>query len=121
MRERVVARVPSLSDPRARYDVVERRDGTLTCECPAFASWRKRGKPCWHLRVLATTRAAVARCRDAAERGAPGHLTVGGLCDDCALGLVAALAARVKANYVEKPPPKRRRKKQPDVGLDVEP
>ena len=100
----VVACVPSLSDPRVRYDITRERDGSLRCECQAFASWRKRGLPCWHLRVWQAASAALVRCETAGhgqhivERDASPDAAY--LCERCLLALLAAMAAKVKTQFV---------------------
>ena len=108
MRETLVARVPSLSEPGTAYAVTRRPDGTLACACPAYGAWRKRGQPCWHLRVWQSADVALERCRVA------GHQEVFAprvLCQPCLLALLAAMAGAVKKRYVVKPEKKPRKKK----------
>lgn len=97
---RAVGRVPSLSDPRVSYVVTEGPDG-LRCECQAFPSWRKRGLPCWHLRVWRAAQGAVARCRDAGHDPTQ-HTDQPLVCQACLLSVLSAMAGKVKRDYVSK-------------------
>lgn len=109
MREHVIGRVPSLSDPKVLYDITSRfvpgQPGheELRCGCQAFASWKKRGLHCWHLRVWHAAQQALGRCYQAhGGDGGDGQT----LCPKCLLSLLAAAAAKVKNEYVLKPPKK---------------
>jgi hypothetical protein len=109
MRENVIGRVPSLSDPKVSYQITARllpgpgAAEELRCGCQAFGSWKKRGLPCWHLRVWESAQKALAKCYEL-------HGGDGGdrqqLCGPCLLSLLAALAAKVKNDYVPRPPKK---------------
>ena len=100
----MIARVPSLSDPAVAYDLVLRKDGSIACGCPAFGSWKKRGLPCWHMRVYQSAEGAVERCRK-------DHGRDGDICLVCLLRLLAQMAGVVKRKYVPRPPKKPRKKK----------
>lgn len=92
-KETFVARVPSLTNARLRYDVTL-KDGELFCACPAFYSWRKRGEKCWHLRVWEAASRALDRCWN--DHGTPD----GFVCQACLLALLSKAAGVVKAEYV---------------------
>ncbi len=107
MRENVVGRVPSLSDPKVLYDITSRLlpgpgvNEELRCGCQAFHSWKKRGLPCWHLRVWDSAQKALGRCYE--QHGGEGG-DAQTLCGPCLLALLAAAAAKVKTDYVPRPP-----------------
>lgn len=91
----LLARVPSLSDPRTLYDVTL-YGGETWCECQAFGSWKKRGLKCWHLRVYDSAARTLDRCWT--EHGTPDGL----VCRACLLALLSKMASVVKADYVDK-------------------
>ena len=95
MKEIVIARVPSLSDARVRYDITD-RGGELHCSCQAFYSWKKRGLKCWHLRVFDSSARALERCWT--EHETP----EGFLCRTCLLALLSAMTGTVKSRYIDK-------------------
>lgn len=91
----LLARVPSLSDPRTLYDVTL-YGGETWCECQAFYAWKKRGMKCWHVRVYESAARALERCWNE-------HNTQDGfVCRACLLALLSAMAAKVKEHYVDK-------------------
>jgi hypothetical protein len=91
----LLARVPSLSDPKTLYDVTL-YGGETWCECQAFASWKKRGEACWHVRVYKSMATALDRCWTE-------HDTQDGfVCRACLLALLSAMAGAVKTRYVDK-------------------
>jgi hypothetical protein len=91
----VLARVPSLSDPKVLYDVTL-YGGETWCECQAFYSWKKRGEKCWHIRVYESAARALDRCWN-------DHDTPDGfICQACLLALLSAMAGAVKTRYVDK-------------------
>jgi len=103
-----VGRVPSLSDPTVSWAIFQRGE-ELICECPAYGSWKKRGLPCWHLRVWTSAEKALQGCY-AAHGGDGGDRQA--LCHVCLLALLAALSAAVKKRYVPKPEKKPRAPKE---------
>jgi hypothetical protein len=107
MRENVIGRVPSLSDPKVSYEITARpvagAPDELRCGCQAFGSWKKRGLPCWHLRVWHSAQGALGKCYQLhGGDGGDGQR----LCAPCLLSLLAALSAKVKNDYVPRPPKK---------------
>lgn len=102
MKEELIARVPSLSDPKVLYDITLRRSrfGTasdeMLCSCQAFYSWKKRGEKCWHLRVYESAARALDRCWN--EHGTQD----GFVCTACLLALLSKMASVVKQDYVDK-------------------
>jgi hypothetical protein len=101
----IVARVPSLSDPAKRYVIEKTMDGSLACSCQAFGSWKKRGKPCWHLRVWASVSGVLRRCLDAGHVAVAtdgNDLSVSVVCEACLLSVVAAMTGKIKRDYVSK-------------------
>lgn len=106
MKERVIGRVPSLSDPKAAYDITSRllpSGEELRCGCQAFGSWKKRGLPCWHLRVWESAQKALAKCYELhGGDGGDGQT----LCQPCLLSVLAAMSGKVKRDYIPRPPKK---------------
>lgn len=94
----MIASIPSLTDPRTSYRIHIAGDGSLVCDCQAFGSWKKRGLPCWHLRVFNASNGAIARCV-AADHG---YSSPNVLCRSCLYLLVAAMTGKIKRDYVPK-------------------
>lgn len=94
----LLGHVPSLTDPRTTYAIYE-YNGAFSCECQAFASWQKRGLPCWHLRVWKAATGAMQRCEDVGHPAGAGRAA---LCRSCLLAVLAAMAGKVKRDYVPK-------------------
>ena len=50
-RPRIMARVPSQSTPGCEYEITLGFDGSLACNCPAFAFSKAKPKDCKHLGI----------------------------------------------------------------------